>query len=129
MSAAKVASDGTITQLGPKAGADEVVSAEDVQDPVKLSKLATRLLATQAKLRQEWAPRRLDYEDVPCDGAGGAITLQHNLTGRVRWWVVDWTSSGAVSPTLITGVETDSATLVLYSYAAGTATIRVEESG
>ncbi len=129
MSAAKVDKDGTITQLGPKAGPDEVVSAEDVQDPVKLSKLLTKVLAAQAKQRRDWVPRSLDFEDLTCDGAGGVLTLQHNLGGRVRWWVVDWESVGAVTPILIAAPGTDESTLTLASYSAGIATIRVEEAG
>lgn len=129
MSAAKIDSAGKVVQLGPKPTPEETVTAEDVQDPAKLAKLATRILAALANLRRQWAPGRLDFEDLACDGAGAALTLQHNFAGRVRWWVTDWTSGSSACPILIRGTETTADTLVLYSYQAGTATLRVEESG
>lgn len=137
-SAARVDSAGKVKQLGPKASADEVVTELDVQQPSKLARLLCRILAQLAALRRQWAPRRLDFEDVVLAGAAGAgvgVRLQHNFGGRVRWWVVEWTFGGggaASGPVLLKGVaagEITDSTIVLYSYQAGTATIRVEEAG
>lgn len=128
--AARVDNAGKVTQLGPKPAPDETVTVEDVQDPAKLAKLATRILASLAALRLTWVPRRIDFEDVAVSTSGATVTLQHNFNGRVRWWLVGWQSSGTTAPILKESTTaTDANTLVLLSYVAGTATLRVEEAG
>ncbi len=128
--ATKIDSRGKVYPLGPKPSADDLlVTTEDVQDASKLALILGKVLDSVSTLRARWYPRKIDFEDLVCDGSGAALTLQHNFGGRVRQWVVDWTSGSAASPILIRGVETDANKLVLYSYQAGTATIRVEEAG
>lgn len=127
--AAKVAADGKITQLGAKAAPDEVVTEADVKDSAKLAKLLARVLSSIATLRRTWAPRLTDFEDVPVT-VGSVTPFQHNFNGRVRWWVVDWVSTGAGNATQFeTHATSDSNTLRLFSGEAGVATIRVEEAG
>lgn len=134
MSAAKVDSVGKVTNLDGRAETDEVVTEADVQDAKKLSRLLVRLLSTVATLRRQFAPRRIDFEDVPCFTLGTQIALQHNFNGRVRWWVVGWQSGGGSAYILrelavAAPASPDANTLYLQSFTAGTACIRVEEAG
>jgi len=124
---ARIASDGTVTQLGAKSTPDEIVTADDVKDTAKLAKVLTRIISLLAALRRAWAPRTIDFEDVPLPNAGGLVTLQHNFGGRVRWWVVD--NIGASSILLQRNAATTADTLVLSSNSAMTATIRIQEAG
>ncbi len=130
MSAAKVNNDGKVTILDGRASASEVVTDADVQDPPKLARLLGRLLANVAQLARAHTPRRLDFEDVTCAGSGAAIRLRHGFGGRVRWWPVDYLSTGTpAAPILERGAATDANVLVLLSYTTGTVSIRVEEAG
>ena len=130
MSAALVNSDGAIRSLDRQAGADEIITEADVQDPAKLARSLAAAYKALAALRRAWAPRRLDFEDVPVSTAGATVSLEHDMGGRVRWHLVGWRSPGTSAPILKeeTDLTTDR-TLVLMSYVAGTATIRVEEAG
>jgi hypothetical protein len=133
MSAAKI-NGTTTTVLDGKASADEVVTEADVQDAPKLARMLVRLLATVADMRRAFSPRRIDFEDVAVSTAGAQVALQHNFGGRVRWWIVGWTSSGTSAPILRELAPTapaapDPNTLYLQSYVAGTACIRVEGAG
>ncbi len=86
------------------------------------------LLRGVAELRRRWVPHRLDFEDRVFDATGTTkYRLEHRFRGRVRWWVVDWL--GTVAPVLSRHADSTSDVLVLVSYAAGTATIRIEEAG
>lgn len=131
MSSAKVDSAGTIKMLDGRGEPDEVITEKDVQDPPKLARLLGTTLNAIAQLRRQWVPRRIDFEGI-ATGTIGATTvpMEHGFGGAIRWWVVGWVSSGGSGPSLeeATAVSTDT-TLRLYSYAAGTATIRIEEAG
>lgn len=130
MSAAKVSSAGLVTQLGSKPTPDEVVTEQDVQEPAKLARVLGRVLAEVAALKRRFAPRAIDFEDVAVSTAGATVSLEHGMSGRVRWYLVGWQSSGTTAPILKESTTlTTSSTLVLASYVAGTATIRVEEAG
>lgn len=126
--AARIASDGKVTQLGPKATPDEVITEDDVKDTSKLVKLLVRILATIATLRRTWVPRRIDFEDQAVV-AFTSSSFTHNFNGRVRWWFVDW-NGPATAPAAITNATlTTTNLLVLDMYATGTVTVRVEEAG
>lgn len=128
--AAKITSTGKVVPLGPRSSPNDVVSVDDVRDPNKLARILGDVFEAVSMLLARWYPRRLDFEDVAVGASGAGLTLQHNFGGRVRYWVVDWSPSGtAAAPILVRGVETTKDTLVLYSYYAGVATIRLEESG
>jgi hypothetical protein len=129
VSAAKIATGGKVTILDGKAAAEEIITEQDVQEPAKLARILGRTVKVLAEIARRFNPRRIDYEDVPCLTAGAAIQLQHNFKGRVRWWIVDWTSTGTAAPVLKRNTTTTADTLVLLSYVAGTATIRIEEAG
>ncbi len=130
MSAAKIDSAGNVTQLDGRLQPPEVFNDQDAQDPVKLARVVARLLAENTELRRRFNADRLDFEDVAVSTAGASVTLQHNFAGRVRWYLVGWQSSGTDAPILKEDTtNTTENTLVLKSYVAGTATIRVEEAG
>lgn len=124
---ARVTSDGKVAQLDGRASAAEVVTEQDVQEPAKLSRLLVRLLTDVAALKRRFAPRRFDFEDVPVLAAGGTVQLQHNFGGRVRWWVVDCTSS--TKAWLNAATTADTLVVNLTGTSDGTATIRVESAG
>lgn len=89
---AKINAQGKIIMLGAATLPDQGVTAEDVKDPTNLATVLSSLLASVAELKSRWAPRSLDYEDVVVGAAGAVKSLQHNLAGRVRWWVSQWSS-------------------------------------
>jgi hypothetical protein len=106
----------------------EQVTPDEAKDPHRLARAFTNVLRDVALLRRRWSPRRVDFEDWPVDATGTTkYRFEHKFDGRVRWWPVDW--SGSVAPILLKHTDTTANTLVLTSKAAGTVTIRVEESG
>jgi hypothetical protein len=128
--AARVASDGAVTQLGGKAAPTDVVTETDVQDPAKLARMIARVVGDVAALKRRFAPRRVDFHDITTAAGGTAIRLEHGLNGRVVWWPIDYQMTGAtVAPILQRSSLTDASTLVLLSYTTGTVSIRVEEYG
>ncbi len=129
---ANIRNDGTVRQLDRAAEGDERIIESDVTDASRLVRLLNRILKELQTLRRRWWPHRIDFEDVTVDATGTTqVPLQHNLNGRVRWWVVDWIAdSTGTRPNLWRDATTTSAsTLVLLSGAAGVATIRCEEAG
>ena len=128
MSAAKV-NAGKMVVLDGRAEPDEVITEKDVQDASKLARSLRSVSKTLAELRRRFAPRRIDFEDIDIGIAAALVTLEHGFKTRVRWWVVGWQGSAAVSPDLRERTFTTDTTLVLRSYVAGLVTIRVEEAG
>lgn len=130
MSASKIASDGKVTQLDARATPVELLTEQDVADAKKLSEFLTKLRSSVSDLLRRWNPDRIDFEDMTVSTSGATVTLPHKFGGRVRWWLVGWRSSGTSAPILKEDTTaTDDNTLVLLSYVAGTATIRVERAG
>lgn len=120
--------DGTVRQLDLRAEPEEQVLEEHVKDPARVVRILMGLLRDVARLKRLWRPRRVDFEDRAFDATGTTkYRLPHGLGGRVRWWVVDW--QGAAGPQLARHDDSDDTALVLVSYVAGTATIRVEDAG
>ena len=131
MSAARI-NGTTVTRLDGKAEPVDVVTEDDAKDAGKVARAIAKLQVDSAGLRRRFAPDRIDFEDVavPATGATAPVSLQHGLAGRVRWWVVDWVCATNVAPILRKDdTNTTSDTLVLLSYVAGTATVRVEAAG
>lgn len=135
---AKITGAGAVKPLDGKAPPDQQVTEKDVQEPPKLARLLTDVLRDLAALKRRHYPRRIDFED---QAAPGPIRLRHGFNGRVRWWVVDWTSAGtnlvdsggdtlsASWCDLTKQSDSDANMLVLQGHVTGTATIRVEEAG
>lgn len=127
MTAARIESDGRVVPLDGKAEPAEVVTEEDAKDPGKVSRLLARLLKENATLRRQYTPKQIDFVDVAVSTAGASVSLQHTFNTRVRWWLVGWRSAGTTAPILKEDTtNTTATTLVLLSYVAGTACIRIE---
>ncbi len=127
MSAARIDSSGAVAILDGMADPDEIITEDDVQDAKKLARYLARCLKQTAELQRRANPRRIDFEDVTVSTAGAVVSLEHGFGGRVRWWVVGWQSAAVTAPYLVESTTaTTDRTLVLRSYVAGAATIRVE---
>jgi hypothetical protein len=120
---AVIASSGVV-RTTTKRQPDRSTTAEDVKDPEKLARAMQDLRAAVGNTVDE---RTMEIEDVAVSTAGALVSFRHNFGGRVRWSVVDW--EGAAGHGLARDASTDDNTLVLASYVAGTATIRIEAVG
>ena len=129
-----------VKQLEGRAEPDQAVTEADVQEPPKLARLLTSILKDIATRKRRHYPRRIDFENLVCT-SNNKLTLRHAFGGRVRWWVVEWTSSGTPlvdsggdtlvikSPMIHQTAASTADVLILQCDVAGTATIRVEEAG
>ncbi len=128
-----VNTDGEVTQLDGRRPPDEVVTTETVGDQKELSQLLTRMQRRIADLERTFRPRRVDFEDFPCEGTDidpVKLRLPHRFDGPVRWWVTRVKSAGIVQTTLIEEQpSSDQNTLELLVFFEATLSIRVEEAG
>ncbi|MBX3198238.1 MAG: hypothetical protein KF894_08845 [Labilithrix sp.] len=109
---------------------DANVTERDVADPAWMVRTLLRLMRDLADLRRRWLPRRLTFRDRELPGDGTTkIRLPHSFAGEAEYTVTRWRSGGAGPPHLEVHADTDANTLVLVSYEAGVATIRLEEAG
>jgi hypothetical protein len=125
MTAARIDSAGTVRQLDGRAEPDEVVTVEDVADPAKVARLLGKLLADVAAGHRRFAPTRVDFEDVAVSSSGADVSLQHNLGGRVRWYLVGSTVN-VTSLYEATSTTDDTLVLNVTSASNGYASFRVE---
>lgn len=123
---------GAIVAATRPAARQNKVTAEICADPDKLSETLTRINATANELSAKSdADDSIVFQDVPLPALGNTITLNHGLNRRVMWEVVDWTDppTGALPSTppglVRSALDTTANTLVLRSYVAGVASIRV----
>lgn len=107
----------------------------DVDGKTSPSQLAEQLRQVMLRVnRLEAVAVREGIEfEVACSTAGALVSLCHGLSGPVRWWVVSWGTTPAGTPPvanygLVMDATSDSDTLVLRSYVAGRAVIRIEPS-
>ena len=137
---ARITKDGTVLQLDRRPEPDEHISADTVQDKVRLSKFLLQLFLEVSKLRRRWWPERLDFEQtVTGDGTTPhTIVLRHGFGGPVTWWVVRVTnastdvtglSTTAIAPFVTESSSSDDNALYLTFYYSADVTIRVEQSG
>ena len=125
---AVVSSSGGVRQLDLRPEPEEQITEEQAKDPARLARVLMKIIRDLSGMRRRWWPRYVDHEDLVVDGTGTTkYRLPHEFGGRVRWWPVDWSDSAA-GPRLKRHADTDSNTLVLVSYTAGTVTVRVEET-
>lgn len=128
--AAAISSAGIVRRLDGRASATERLTAEHVADPERLARAVNELREQTASQANRHQPRSLDFEDLIVDASGTKLfRLKHGFGGRVRWYVVDWDGGAAGPAQLDRGAGGDENTLVLVSFTAGTATVRVEEAG
>lgn len=108
------------------------VQDEEVKDPVKLAELIRQLQKRVADLEAVSPPEGIEFE-VNCGSGGAATRLFHSMGGPVRFYLTHWQplTGGFLTagPELIADPATSTADmLVLNSYVAGRAIIRVERS-
>ncbi len=107
------------------------VHDSDVTDPKKLAEILRGALLRISELEAAAAVQPVEFE-IELGSAGATVTISHNLHSAVRWWVTCWTRLSAAGAYPSTGaliVQDASSTadqLVLRSYTAGRAVIRVE---
>jgi hypothetical protein len=126
VTAAVVDSAGNITPVGGKVANRQRITAEDVKDPAKLAEILTRIQAdTESNTKGQRRPY-IVFHDVTIT-AGSTYQFQHNFTGRVHWWVVEYQVVGGSGLQLQNWTATTTeGTLGLYALVSGIVSIRVE---
>lgn len=104
----------------------QLVSEADVSDTRKLTELFRDLIGRVVALEAKDVPEPYEKE-IDVSTAGATVTLQHSFGCPVRWYVTHWKNATA-GPSLVWNSASDSNHLVLASYVAGRAVIRVEPS-
>lgn len=125
----QVNADGLVRQTAGTATTDATFTRQDVESPDKLARAIQNLQRAVSLLTRNAPAEAVDFEDVAVAASGGVVRLRHGLRGRVRWYVVGWSTSGTSAPVLKLSADTTEDELVLLSYVAGTASIRVEAAG
>lgn len=124
---------GTIAKVRRFVSGSASVQDEDVKDEKKLAEILRHTLLRVTELEARLPPEGVEFE-VAVGNLGSTTSLFHNLGQPVRWWVTCWTrpvEQGAypvTGPDLIQDASSDTTTLVLQSYTAGRAVIRIEPS-
>lgn len=105
----------------------EQITETQVTSARELSRVLMRMLRWLTRLVNLPLFSRIDFEDVTF-GSDDSVRYRfdHGFGGRVRWWVVGTNAQAVLAED--TSLSSDD-TLVLISYAAATATLRVEEVG
>lgn len=106
------------------------VQDEEVKDPVKLAEILRGILRRITDAEAAIPPEALEFE-VEVSTAGALTTLCHNFHAPVRYWVTYWTAlrdgtPAIAAPVLVSDITSDDDNLVLKSYVAGRAIVRVE---
>ncbi len=107
------------------------VHDDDVTEPKKLGEILRNIIRRVSDLESRVAPEAVEFE-VAVSTAGALVSLNHGLSAPVRWWVTVWTrpvAAGAyptTAPILVQDASTTPDILVLKSYTAGRAVVRVE---
>lgn len=103
-----------------------VASKDDLSDPERLADTLKDIMRRLAKL-EEVRPNDWTEFEVQCGTAGATISLPHNFECPVRYSVVHWKGSAAHALT-VNETSSTNKILVLNSYVAGRAVVRVEKS-
>lgn len=102
---------------------------EDIKDPTRLADTIRSLQRRVAELEAHMPPEGIEFE-VNVSTAGATVSLAHNFSSPVRWYVVQWTRVASTYPTiapyLVKDATSTSDTLILRSYIAGKCIVRVE---
>lgn len=122
--------NGLIQRLDGRGTQNADISETDVTTPKTLVRILRTLLADVAALKRRFAPRRITYRDVLVDGTGTKkLRFPHDFNGRAEYTVTSWKATAPPGTADLQFDSTsDARTLVLVSYKAGVASIRVEEA-
>lgn len=130
MSTAVVDAAGRMRQLDKPATGSDRFTAADAKDAEKLARKVQSLEDRLTGLERAFRPRWIEFEDVTVAASGATVRLPHGFNGRVRWEVRGWRTSSTLLWLFKEDTSaTDANALVLLSYVAGTAVIRVVEAG
>ena len=107
------------------------VYEEDVKSTGKLTELLRGVMKRLSDIEARLPPEATEFEVNV--GSSGTVSLRHDFNGPVRWYVVTWTQVGGVTipaatHQLVQDATSDANVLVLRTYAAGRAVIRVEQA-
>lgn len=106
------------------------IQEQDVKNPDKLSEILRKMSQRLSDVEAAVPPEAIEFEVNV--GIGGALTgIAHSFNGPVRWYVVAWIQAGTVAypvaaPALVQDATSTPKQLVLRSYVAGKAIVRVE---
>ena len=123
--------NGVIATARRFVSAAQNVSDEDVKLPSKLSEILRSVLRRTSELEANQVKGGIEFE-VEVGTAGALTKIAHNLKAPVRFTIVFWTKvrAGSTYPTaapiLIADETSDNNNLVLRSYVAGRAIVRIE---
>ena len=100
--------------------------------PGQLAEQLRQVMLRVNKLEALAEREGIEFE-VAVSTAGATVSLYHAFTGPVRWWVVSWGTTPQGTPpvanyALVMDATSDQDNLVLRSYVAGRAVIRIEPS-
>ncbi len=107
-------------------------ATEEKQDPKALGEQLRQVMLRVNRLEAS-APKEATEFEVVVSSLGATVELMHNYGGPVRWWVTGWMRISASivpssGPSLVESATSTNDLLVLSSYVAGRAIIRVEPS-
>lgn len=100
--------------------------------PGQLAEQLRQVMLRVNRLEAVAPPEPTEFE-VAVSTAGALVSLRHSFGVPVRWWVTSWGTTTAGTPpvathALVMDATSDSDTLVLRSYVAGRAVVRIEPS-
>lgn len=124
--------DGTLAAARRYVSGAFNVSDEEVKNDTKLAELLRNIMRRLSDAEALLPPDAIEFE-TEVSTAGATVSLSHNMNAAVRYHVVFWTktATGAyptAAPVLVADELSDDNTLVLRSYVAGRAVIRVEHA-
>ena len=125
-----VRADGTIARDRRFVSGGQNVSEADVGDPKKLAETLRLALARISELEAQVPGSGVEFE-VTLPTGGSTVSLAHGLSGPVRYYVTQWghgnnTYSPMAAPVLARDDTSTDDVLVLRSFVAGNAIVRVE---
>ncbi len=122
---------GTLARARRFVSFSQNVSEDEVQQPNKLAEILRAVLRRMSELEARTPPEGIEFE-VEVGTLGALTTMQHNLNSGVRFTIVYWTKVRAgttyptTAPILIADETSDLNKLVVRSYVAGRAVVRIE---
>ena len=102
------------------------VSVDEVKDASRLAEIIRKLSVRVSELESRVPPDGVEFE-VDCT-SGSTVSMNHGLSGPVRWYVTHWLSPSPTGPQLSYNSSSNSNMLVLNCHSSGRAVIRIEPS-
>lgn len=119
-----IGSNGILAKARRFVSTSPAVSEADVTEPKKLAEILRNLCSLVAKLENKSGPEAVEIEADVSTGAA-KVYLRHSLNSPIRFYVTHWSNSTG-APSLVWSSDSTPDMLVLKSYVAGRAVIRIE---